>query len=677
MKIVVFIFLIIPFAFFAQEEIVNLDSVVVTAYKSQKTLESSLNITSLKIDRLSRNGNFSLTDLIAKAPGISMLSTGVAISKPVIRGLYGNRVLVLMSGLKFDNQQWQEEHGLGLSDVGVSRVEIIKGPMSVLYGTEAVGGVLNVIEEDKPSMNTKMVDYGLKFNSNTLGESFQLGVKSNKGNKWYRLRVGIENNGDYSDGNNKRVLNSCFDGYQLKSTFGFQKKNWTSTNNYMGTFNRFGFIFNDVYTFVSPDERWSRRLNENPCHLVFLNALVSENKFHLKQNSELFVNLGIQSNKRMENEGGGAISLDMHLLTFQYLVKWEKKLNSVNKLILSDLGSIENNMNYGARKIIPDANLIENNFSIYLESKYLSRLVFENGVGFGEKWIQTFLTNSVNSSEKEIGTFFKKSPFYNIFSGIAFNPTNQFNLKFNISTGVRVPNLAELSSNGLHEGIFTYEIGNPLLKNEQNITGNLILNYKKRWMDFGLTPFYNYFKNYVYLNPTNEKWFGFPVYRYQQVDAFQYGGEIHLGLNFAKQCTVSIDYSGMVSRTITNENIAYTPAQKIATTINYCFQEKKVIPFQFYVQSDFYFAQNKVSFNELKTPNYWIVNSGISKTFQASKMNCISSISVNNLFNNAYYDHLSRFKNFGLLNIGRNISINLRIKLNEQTTKTKKNEKKN
>ena len=424
-----------------------------------------------------------------------------------------------------------------------------------------------------------------------------------------------------------------------------------------------------------PDARWSRRLNDNPCHLVLLNALASENKIHLKSNSDLFVNLGIQSNKRMENEGGGAISLNMHLLTFQYLVKWEKKLNSVHKLILSDLGSIENNTNYGSRKIIPDANLLENNFSIYLESKYRSKMVFENGVGFGEKWIKTLLTNTVNSAEKEIGTFFKKSPFYNFFSGIAYNPTNQFNLKINLSTGVRVPNLAELSSNGLHEGIFTYEIGNPLLKNEQNITGNLILNYRKKRIDFGLTPFYNYFKNYVYLNPTNEKWFGFPVYRYQQEDAIQYGGEIHLGLNLVKQIKASVDYSGMISKTMSNENIAYTPAQKIATMFNFLFAVKKINPFQFYVQSDFYFAQNKVAENELKTPNYWIVNSGISKTFQVDKLNFISSISVNNLFNKAYYDHLSRFKNYGLLNMGRNISINLRIKLNEQTTK--KDEKKN
>ena len=107
----------------------NLSEVVVTAFKEEPAITSPINILSIKVDSLSRYGNYNLTDLLAKSPGVSMVTTGVAIAKPVIRGLYGNRVLVLLSGLKFDNQQWQEEHGLGLSDLGLQKVELIKGPM--------------------------------------------------------------------------------------------------------------------------------------------------------------------------------------------------------------------------------------------------------------------------------------------------------------------------------------------------------------------------------------------------------------------------------------------------------------------------------------------------------------------------------------------------------------------
>src|SRR5258706_8936311 len=260
---------------------ISLHPVIVTAFKEEPLEETSLNITSLKIDSLGRYGNFNLTDLMAKTPGVTMLSTGVSISKPVIRGLYGNRVLVLLSGLKFDNQQWQEEHGLGLSDAGLSKVEIIKGPMSVLYGSEAIGGIINTIEEEKPATNTKESDVSIRFNSNTLGGLVQAGYKVNYGKQWWRIRAGIENNADYSDGHNDRVLNSRFKGYQLKTTYGFHKKNWISTNNFMSSFNQFGFI-NDIYEFVSPDARWSRSLSVNPAHLVLLNILSSENKFIFK-----------------------------------------------------------------------------------------------------------------------------------------------------------------------------------------------------------------------------------------------------------------------------------------------------------------------------------------------------------------------------------------------------------
>ena len=273
-----------------------LNDVTVTAYKVEPLKETSLNISVLNVDSAARFGNYNITDMLSKAPGVSMLTTGIAIAKPVIRGLYGNRIVVLLSGLKFDNQQWQEEHGLGLSDIGIGKVELIRGPLSVLYGSEAMGGVINIIQEAKPIAGEPMGDVAMKVNSNTGGGSLQAGFKTTKGNSWTRVRVGVENNADYSDGHGNRVLNSRFDGYVFKFSEGFQRGKWTSVNNYSGTYNRFGFIFNDVYTFVSPDDRWSRKLNVNPAHLVELNIFSSENTFLLKNNSKLNLNIGYQNN---------------------------------------------------------------------------------------------------------------------------------------------------------------------------------------------------------------------------------------------------------------------------------------------------------------------------------------------------------------------------------------------
>lgn len=642
---------------------IALQGITVTAYNEEAFKETSLNVIPLQIDSLTRYGNYNLTDLLAQTPGVSMLTTGVAIAKPVVRGLYGNRLLVLLSGLKFDNQQWQEEHGLGLSDLGLSKVELIKGPMSVLYGTEAIGGIINLIEEEKPTYRQQQTDISLKLNSNTLGGLLQAGYKANYGKQWFRIRVGIENNADYTDGNNTRVLNSRFDGYYLKSTWGFYRKNWSSVNNFSSSFNRFGFIFNDIYNFVLPDDRWSRRLNVNPAHLVLLNIFSSENKIILKNTDKLSLNIGIQSNERLENEGGGAISLNMHLLTCQYLLKWTKELSDKHRLIVSNLGSFENNTNFGARKIVPDANMQEANLSVYYETNINDQLVLENGVGVGEKWITTFLTPTVNSPEKEIQPFSKLSPYYNLFSGISIMPNTRLNLKLNISTGVRVANLAELSSNGLHEGIFTYEIGSPLLKNEQNLSFNLLANYKTPKFEVSVSPFYNHFFNYIYLSPTTEQWFGFPVYRYRQQDAMQYGTELSLSIEPAQNLQFGVNYSGMISKTHDDNYTPFTPAQKISPNVGYQFSSKNGNIARVFANADYCFAQNNTAPNEIATPSYWLLNIGGNGSIVTKKAIYDLSLAANNLLNTAYYDHLSRFKYFGLLNIGRNIVATLKVTL--------------
>ncbi len=637
----------------------DIEQIIVTTYKDKPASKSSLNIEAIKMDSINKYGSYNLTQLLAKTPGVSILSTGIAISKPVIRGLYGNRILVLLAGLKFDNQQWQEEHGLGLSSIGLSEVELIKGPIGILYGTEAIGGIINLIDEEKPKVNGKEADFRINFNSNTLGGLIQGGYKENSGNQFWKLRLGIENNADYTDGNNNRVLNSRFDGYYLKSTLGFVRKSWTSTNNFSSSFNRFGFIFNDAYTFVKPDQRWSRSLNVNPAHLVLLNILSSENKFKIGERSKLNLNIGLQSNKRLENEGGGAISLNMHLFTIQNLLKYEYLVSDKNKLIVSNLNSFEDNTNFGARKIVPDAQMQESNLSAYLETNLKETLIFENGIGIGEKNIKTYFTAGVNGQGKEIQPFNKFSPYYNAFTGLTYFPSNAFNIKANCATGVRVANLAELSSNGLHEGVFTYEIGNPDLKNEQIVSFNLYSNYTSKFFDFSISPFYNYFYNYIYLSPTAQQWFGFPVYRYLQQNATQYGTEASCTFKWNTNLSLKISYSGMISKTQDKLYTPFIPAQKLAPTI--FFKVNKQAPINIYTSLEYNFAQNKTAPYEIKTPNYTLWNMGISTNFLKNNKKITIAFTINNLLNTAYYDHLSRFKNFGLLNSGRNIVVNFSL----------------
>ncbi|MCX8478247.1 MAG: TonB-dependent receptor [Chitinophagales bacterium] len=648
----------------------QIKDVIISAYQEESAKHTALSIETISIDSLARTGTFTLTDLMAKTAGITKLSTGVGIAKPVLRGLYGNRLLILMNGLKFDNQQWQDEHGLGLSEMGLSKVEVVKGPMSVLYGSEALGGVLNLIEENKAPINRRLTDFTDKMNTNTFGGSVDYGTRINhRGKNWSRFRLHIDNHADYSDGRNSRVLNSRFDGYALKYSYGFQKEKWTSEWHWASSFNRFGFIFNDIYSFVVEDPRQSRRLSYNPAHLVILNMFSNVNHWKINSKNQFNFNWGVQSNERMEREGSGAISLNMHLLTAQYLAKWEHRLNLKHSLILTHYNQMQSNVNYGARKIIPDARMQEANFSLYWEYNPKEELVFESGISYGEKYIQSLLTVAVNDAKKEIKPFKGVHPFYSFFSGVSYNPTEWLNMKLNIANGIRVPNLAELSSNGLHEGIFIYELGNPNLKNENSIGLNGSIGVDVKQWNVQITPFYTLYKNYIYLAPTNQTWYGFKRYAYEQQDAMQMGGEFLISYKQDNQWEAHLQYAGMQSKTADGNYTPFIPAQKFSSGVQYSVKIAYLPAFVISTSVDHCLAPQGGYVNEILAKQYTLWNAGMSFVWNTPRVNYDISLNGNNLLNTVYFDNLSRFKDYGIYEIGRNIALRVKLSWNQVSEK--------
>lgn len=497
-----------------------LKEVTVSGLRESEARQSTLNIEPIQSVDMEQKGSMNLSDALAKTPGISQMTTGFAISKPVIRGLYGNRILTLVSGLRFDNQQWQDEHGMGLSIIGVKRAEVIKGPASILYGTDALGGVINIIEEQVNPDDIKKWDVNTRFYSNTIGTVTDVGYKNYHDNKWFRIRAGIENHTDYSDGNGDRVLNSRANGYYLKIGKGSVKGDWKHENTYNASFNNYGFIVEDLADVFDGEARRSRKMI-GPHHTVLFNTINSKHAKTLGDNSILHLNGGIQSNLRLENEGGGQVSLNIHLLSGLANVKWEKPLSPTTNLITNGQLSFENNTNFGARILIPDANIFEINGSAFL--RHSSRFwILEAGGGLGNKSIKTFETDQLNSPGKEIQPFSINRPSFNGMLGASFLPTESLTMKGNLSTGYRAPNLAELSSNGLHEGTIRYEIGDPSLKIEHNLNGDLTFEYTNANFFFYLSGYYNQIYNYIFLAPTSEEFFGYPIYRYRQQDSHLY-----------------------------------------------------------------------------------------------------------------------------------------------------------
>ncbi len=635
-----------------------LREVLITGIRDAAARETALNLSALRREQIVRSGASTLCNALAGLPGVSALRTGPGIAKPVVRGLYGNRVLVLLSSLKFDNQQWQDEHGLGLSDVGVDRVELIKGPASVLYGSEAVGGVINVIEERPEPDAPRGGDVNLRLYSNTQGISGDAGLLGNTRRGWWRVRAGADSHTDYSDGKGERVLNSRFGGFYFKSTLAFRNERRQTVLNYDGSLSRFGFIVEDLADFFEADARRSRSF-AGPHHSVALNVLSVENTFW-KERSTFKVNAGLQSNLRREDEGGGAVSLNMHLLSLPWNAQWIRPLDAQNELIISAVGALEKNTNYGARIIVPDANMAEQGLSLFYKYRR-GALVLESGLGVQDKFIQTLETRLLNTPDKELRPFKRNRASLNGLLGLAWNPAPEWTFKWNAATGFRAPNLAELSSDGLHEGIFHYEVGNPNMRNEQNLNLETDLRRESRWVTVDIALWINQFRNYVYLAPTGKDTLGFPLYRYRQDDARLYGGEFGITLHQSGWYWTE-EYSFVRGSRADDTPLPFIAAPKWVSRLRWEHSGGKTwLKNWFSVEGEYVFAQNRPAEYETGTPPYFLLQASLGADVRWGKQMIAISLSGRNLLDRHYADHLSRLRDFGIFDMGRDVELSVRV----------------
>jgi iron complex outermembrane receptor protein len=651
----------------------TLEDVVITGIQTSAPKATSLHIEPYSLKALEAKSPFNLSDALAHLPGISQMSTGNAISKPVIRGLFGNRVLILLSGLRFDNQQFQDEHGMGLSQIGIDRTEIIRGPASLLYGTDAVGGVINVIEDIPAAQQGKLLDAHVRLYSNTLGTLTDIGLSNRQKTLWWRLRGGYESHGDYSDGNGTRIYDSRNTGYYFKAGYGFRKAHWESNNAYNFSFNQYGFILDSQNNNAVQDARWSRAMT-GPHHNVLLNIFSSQNTFYLNghdntqavdtRGSVLKINAGVQSNKRAEDEGGGEISLNMHLLSLLQSARWEKYLSGHILLVLNQQTTYELNTNYGKRIIIPDAHMLEENASAFIR-RYAGKLILEGGIGATYKQITTLQTGSFNAPGKMIAPFSSDKPAANGMLGLSYSPNRAINMKANVATGVRTGNLAELASEGLHEGSFRYEIGDPSLKPEQNINTDITLEISKRRWFLSASAFYNYFNNYIYLTPTTDSFDGiFQIFRYVQQDARLYGGELVAIYKPDETFQVKETFSAVEGETAHSGYLPFIPAWRSISAVRYEHDlSDKIKSFYCEPELEYVLAQNKPAQFESATAAYALVHvhAGFSTYLHKHGYSC--ALSVRNLLNQAYADHLSRLKYYGINNQGINVILSINTQL--------------
>ena len=644
---------------------VELNEVVVSTPFKESVKNNVLRVSKLNLNNLNYIKRLNFSNAIQEVPGLSIISTGPGISKPVIRGLSSNRVTVFNQYMRVENQQWGDEHGMELSGFGIESVEVIKGPMSVLYGSDAIGGVLYVNPDSYYYGDGSEIELGTIYNSNYQGLTTNLGIKGGSNKLSYLVQASLINNKNFNTPDGE-VENTYFKNSDLKFGLGYTSDNFISDLRVNINDSEIGIPHgeenhddndHDDDDHDDNDQDDHDEHEEEKSYQDLTNTMISwKNRILFDNKSEIEFTLGFSSNKRKEfghhdehghddhDDHGDEAALNMDLETTTLDLKYIFPKSEKLEIIVGTNMLWQTNTNHGEEELIPDAE--KNDFGIYAVTHY-----------HASKWdILLGLRNDTRNIKTS--SFDKDFNSFTYSLGFKRDISSSKIFRLNLSNGYRAPNLSELFSDGIHHGTSRYEIGNVNLVEEKSFQTDISFSSYTSNSSFGIDIFYNSIEDYIYLNPNGETIGGSPVFNYLQTDATLKGTEVYFSTKTSLEWLsfkTSMEYvSGKDS------DGSYLPFISPITIKN---------SFDLDFGSNNYILniinkgkQNNISQFETHTDSYFVVNLSGSHDINLTNNKLGLVWSVNNLFDKEYYDHLSRFKTIGIHEMGRNISFGLNYK---------------
>ena len=700
--------------FILEEAVTELNEVVITGLsKSAERKRTPMPIVTMSATQIKQLSATNIIDAIATLPGIAQVSTGAGISKPVIRGLGYNRVVVVNNGIRQEGQQWGDEHGIEIDEYSINRVEILKGPASLSYGSDAIGGVLNflpaiTLPEGKTKANV-LLNY--QTNNGLLAGSVNM-AGNQKGFIW-DFRYSKKMAHAYKNKWDGYVLNSGYLENSFGGTIGLNKS-WGYSHINASAYNLLPGIIegerdNSTGKFIKPVKMDDHTFEETiatkkdflsytpltPYQKINHYKVVSNSNFILK-NGSLKTVLGWQQNQRKEFEdvlNFHNYGLYFHMNTMNYDARYV--LQDINKTSLSfgTNGMFQHSKNLGTEFLIPDYNLFD--FGLFMiAKKSWQKLDISGGLRFDTRnengkdlWLNDEGEKSNTPTDLHQFTAFHKN--YQGFSGslgAAYQISRNYYTKFNISKGYRAPNIAEITSNGVHEGTLNYVKGSANLKPENSYQVDYTMGINTLHVTVETNVFYNQINNYIFLHKLQNAdgsdllTDGYSTFQYTAGNAHLFGGEFSMDIHPHPYDWLHFENSFSYVQSVQKNQpdsmkyLPLTPASKLQTEIkldkknwgkNFANLYLKIGLENYFKQNKFYAAYN----TETETAGYSLLNLGMgADIISKSKTLCSVFITINNLTDKAYQNHLSRLKytsqnlvtqRSGIFNMGRNLSLKI------------------
>ena len=639
--------------------VIESEDVVISAGSVGSQHENAVKIDVIKKKDIMLSGTSNFMESLTQVPGVDMISRGQGIAKPVIRGLSMNNILVLNNGVRIENYQFGENHPIGIDDNDLERVEIIKGPASLLYGSDAIGGVLNIIKERPAPTGEIIGNYRLALHSNTKGLNNNIGIKGAGRNVFGGIRFGYKNHADYLQGGGEFVPNTRFNETTFNANSGYTGR--------LGSFK----IFYDYFAqklgmsvpgigdlILHPDRKnnlWYQDLTYQ--------SVSSQNSIYL-QNFRWLINGAFQNAQRKLYTDTDVPFVEMNLNTITYESKLYLPSNEQSEYIIGFQGMTQTNRNLHNRKsqFLPDANTNNFGFLGLIQYTIYKKIKLQSGLRYDLFHTRTYALGTEGTDDYH-SPVDKEYTNFNGSLGATYNPVDKIVIRMNIAKAYRVPNLSELTSNGLHGN--RYETGNENLLPQNSVESDISVHYHGTLVSFDLAGFYNRLYNYIFLAPTSDTTAGgVQIFRFSQTNANLYGGEalLHFHPELIPWMHIQVSYSSVLGIQENGEYLPFIPASKFRYELKAEGTDKGSFKHpSIRIAALSALEQNNPSPDETATKAYTLVDLNFTTEIRISQQTLVFAFSVNNLFDIQYYDHLSILKSLEYYNEGRNFCISLNV----------------
>lgn len=703
--------------------VMTLNEVIIQEdYAKLRNREDSRNIEVVSDHFVKMNLSGSLMKSLERLPGVSTIDIGSGQSKPVIRGLGFNRIVVVENGIKHEGQQWGEDHGLEIDQYAVDRVEVVKGPASLMYGSDAIGGVIDIKQLNVPGKNSfgGSVNLTGKSNNNFFGTSINIFARRKA--LYFTGRVTLLDFADYkvpTDSVDIYSYKAALYKNHLRNTAG-NEKNFHFSVGTIGQRFSTRFYFSNLHSkngfFANAHgleplhvdaelHDHSNRDIQFPYQEVNHVKLTNHSEWH-GNNFNLRMELGFQNNFREEwsqyVSHGYMPAIFPNTLSFPADLErqFDKSVFSGN--LKASFNPVANfSVTGGVNTEFHDNNISGRGFIIPAFTKkatgvfvfgkyYLSpNSILQAGVRFDYGRIDTetysdwFPSPEVSNGDT-LMSYLQRAPeisrsFKNISWSLGFNQNwDKVNLKANIGKSFRMPIAKELAANGVNYHQFSYEVGNPNLSPEVSYQLDLGAVYNTADFTVGISPFVNYFPNYIFLNPSadHDRLYGNgnQVFYYIQSEVLRFGGEIYSHYKLLKPLTIGVTGEYVYSEQLSGEKKGFTlpfsPPASLLFNLKYSPRNTSGVKNP-YLSVDYKLAaqQKHIVPPEEKTNGYQLVNISLGGDLNFWKESITVAFQIQNVFNKKYFNHTNYYRRINVPEAGRNFVLNINIPFNKKFEK--------